>query len=566
MLLSLPQELVENVLFHYACADDDGRTCSLRPLELTCRALRRVILLSNDLAARVFRAKFATSRHAGMERLTAAEWRYQLALYEGALACVQKRPVIDGNSSHSQNMAGETMSFEELLWKLYVMCHDDDESGANRLQLNSVGTYDWIQDLILNRLNDHSANGWPADNTTNTLLLWIFWFLTTKERIHLEPPNISDAIVKLILPFVPGRRQPFLLPLSSQVVLSRRRLNQIHYLSVDTPHGSFPKYRQNLSKWNHVFFGRRMNLTEPLITIAAKLCYFDSHDLPPTRAQAGPNVAGRGGGTRIGCSFSRAEWERLRNCGDPWQGAPHTNIYTPGTMSGLWVGRMSIPVEPRLAEILSTPELNPAMSEMFLGMITAPMYMRIEELVSRCGAPVLPCTTRSAPVIDTDGDEDEDMLRSTFDDGMFNAFLPNGFMFRDRRDGLKEPYTYQRLPVAHDSETCLGCVAREEETTRRMMDGSLESDGDDLCREVLPPCTGVQDVVLRGTTDSRHAQAWNDYTYYGRVRQWDGMITLMRIGGPTSLFLYGYITGDGRGLVGNWRIGTGEVGLPSYEA
>ncbi|KAF9029610.1 hypothetical protein BDZ89DRAFT_1065238, partial [Hymenopellis radicata] len=46
---------------------------------------------------------------------------------------------------------------------------------------------------------------------------------------------------------------------------------------------------------------------------------------------------------------------------------------------------------------------------------------------------------------------------------------------------------------------------------------------------------------------------------------WLGMITLMRIAGPTSLFLYGYITGDGRGLVGNWRIGTGEVGLHSYE-
>ncbi len=239
--------------------------------------------------------------------------------------------------------------------------------------------------------------------------------------------------------------------------------------------------------------------------------------------------------------------------------------------------------------MLSTAELNPATSEMSLGMITAPMYMRIEELVSRCGAPVLPSTTRSAPVIDIDGDEDEDMsdstslspeesaelnqrLRSTFDDGMFNAYLPNGFTFRDARDGvhidaprLKEPYVYQRLPVAHDSETCPGCVAREEETSRRMMDGSIESDGDDLCRERLPPCTGVQDVVLRGTTDSRHAQAWNDYSYYGRIRQWDGMVTLMRVGGPTSLFLYGYITGDGRGLVGNWRIGTGEVGVPSYE-
>ncbi|KAF9016888.1 hypothetical protein BDZ89DRAFT_394492 [Hymenopellis radicata] len=151
-----------------------------------------------------------------------------------------------------------------------------------------------------------------------------------------------------------------------------------------------------------------------------------------------------------------------QNCGDPWQGAPHTNIYTPGTTSGLWVGRMSIPVKPRLAEILSTPELNPAMSEMFLGMITAPM--RIEELVSRCCVPVPPCTARSAPVIDTDSDEDEDMsdstslspeesaelnqrLRSTFDDGMFNAFLPNGFLFRNRYTSTP-PASRSRIPIS----------------------------------------------------------------------------------------------------------------------
>ena len=70
-------------------------------------------------------------------------------------------------------------------------------------------------------------------------------------------------------------------------------------------------------------------------------------------------------------------------------------------------------------------------------------------------------------------------------------------------------------------------------------------------------CDGIMDIVLVGETDTQHAQAWHRYRFYGRVREWDGLIALARI--PVDnprlgarVFL-GYVVG-GQTLVGNWRI------------
>ena len=42
-------------------------------------------------------------------------------------------------------------------------------------------------------------------------------------------------------------------------------------------------------------------------------------------------------------------------------------------------------------------------------------------------------------------------------------------------------------------------------------------------------CNGIMDIVFVGETDTRHAQAWHSYRFYGRVREWDGLIALARI-------------------------------------
>ena len=42
-------------------------------------------------------------------------------------------------------------------------------------------------------------------------------------------------------------------------------------------------------------------------------------------------------------------------------------------------------------------------------------------------------------------------------------------------------------------------------------------------------CDGIMDIVFVGETDTRHGQAWHPYRFYGRVREWDGLIALARI-------------------------------------
>lgn len=70
--------------------------------------------------------------------------------------------------------------------------------------------------------------------------------------------------------------------------------------------------------------------------------------------------------------------------------------------------------------------------------------------------------------------------------------------------------------------------------------------------------------------DDRHAEAWGRFEYYGRVRPWDGLIGIVRMGvspdnAGSKFFFYGYIYG-GRTFVGNWRYAAADAVAPSMES
>ncbi|KAF9461899.1 hypothetical protein BDZ94DRAFT_1322969 [Collybia nuda] len=86
-------------------------------------------------------------------------------------------------------------------------------------------------------------------------------------------------------------------------------------------------------------------------------------------------------------------------------------------------------------------------------------------------------------------------------------------------------------------------------------------------RKVLP-CDGIKDIVLFGATDERHGQAFNHFTYYGRVRPWDGLVGILSKARDDSygyLFFYGYLVG-GKNFVGNWRITSEDANGPVWES
>ncbi|PBK58234.1 hypothetical protein ARMSODRAFT_967903, partial [Armillaria solidipes] len=200
-----------------------------------------------------------------------------------------------------------------------------------------------------------------------------------------------------------------------------------------------------------------------------------------------------------------------------------------------------------------------------------PIYMRLQEFISYAGADVIPSGARGPQPLssyeDAKGDEEDDdedaddppvpkindqRLLEEFDQGLCNAYFPDSVTqdsFKGTYDGAGvcvncggKEYVYHKLGgLQHDPESCEGCAMREKQV---MPAWSEEGHPADVVP--LPPCTGVQDVIVTGSTDDRHGQAWNDYSYYGRVRHWDGMIGILRVPRDRTLgnwFFYGYIVG-----------------------
>lgn len=85
---------------------------------------------------------------------------------------------------------------------------------------------------------------------------------------------------------------------------------------------------------------------------------------------------------------------------------------------------------------------------------------------------------------------------------------------------------------------------------------------------LIPPCNGVQDIIITGETDPRHSAAWNHFTFMGRIRNKDGLIAILRTPprpDQGKVIFYGYIQ-DGKNFVGRWRIlGGMDVHTPGVE-
>ncbi|KAK0490365.1 hypothetical protein IW261DRAFT_1325342 [Armillaria novae-zelandiae] len=649
-ILSLPTELIEETALYVACSTLEGRPNSIRSFRLTCKAINNVFLHSNAIYRSIFKLKFSHSAVARRSfEPTSKEYRQLLQLYDDSLQFIEERRGFDG----MEPVDADHMSTEEVLWVLAFMCLDDD--GANTLQLNAVGAYEWIHELVIRRLYDGAGDngGWPLDNCKNSLALWILWSLSTKERILSESEDVSETIVKLILPFVsiPFRYamafappNHFSLPLISQSgdfsdanTRIPFRTRQTHLLSVLTPHGPFPIYRSTDPIWNQVYFTRRVEITWPLITTGAKLLFFVRRErymlamdpsLPRDRADAiqrgmiGPtqadvieinrNILGgpnnKDGGTKFPDSVASAgpdgvdewsqasrqydaDWYRLRLCAD--LKFRRGDVYTLGSLTGLWAGRMLVAQNPNPNEPNGHPVPLPAdFDELTLSITNRPMYMRLQEFVSYTGEDVIPSGARgpqpSSSYEDAEGDEEDDDddaddlpvpeineqgLHEEFDQGLRNAYFPDTVTtdsFKNTYDGASvrvncggKEYVYHKLGgPQHDPESCMDCEMREKQA---MPVWSEEGHPADVVP--LPPCTGVQDVIVTGSTDDRHGQAWNHYSYYGRVRHWDGMIGILRIPRDRSLgnwFFYGYIVG-GKNFVGNWKMTHDDPGMPTVE-
>lgn len=96
-------------------------------------------------------------------------------------------------------------------------------------------------------------------------------------------------------------------------------------------------------------------------------------------------------------------------------------------------------------------------------------------------------------------------------------------------------------------------------------------------------CRGIEDIIVTGEvrscappsayslipsqTDSRHGRAWGHYTFFGRVRCWDGLVCIVRVPRNPAygrLVFRGYLIGN-QNFVGYWRMPLQDVGLVPWE-
>lgn len=273
--------------------------------------------------------------------------------------------------------------------------------------------------------------------------------------------------------------------------------------------------------WSQVHFSARPAIVPPLVSVAAKLVYFSRREavpfdipsgLPLTRAHAHaagmtdigptqedllefnahlnrrlPEIRPGWGEDAIGEPLSSrwdSDWWRLRTCFDPWADieAGLGRRYEPGTLTGLWQGRMivrvsccihiaraillsvyvQVPSESHFNGLITTPMYPASFDEGYLAAMTTPIFMRIQEHHSL--APAQPVRVGGV------GDG--------WDDGLVNGYFPPKTRFKPRAHGVTvhidgevgeyEYVTHRRGDVTgrmHNAESCAECQEREE--TRR---------------------------------------------------------------------------------------------------
>ncbi|EGO31272.1 hypothetical protein SERLADRAFT_353830 [Serpula lacrymans var. lacrymans S7.9] len=423
-------------------------------------------------------------------------------------------------------------------WTCLFMLLEND--GKNRYQLGWAGLDNFVDEFVRTRLYEGSTqlNGWPSDNTLNSLALWLMWMTTTSEKLESESPQRRHQIIQLVLPYVvlPFRYPTAIVPHNHYSIPLSETFNQQFPRSVLTAHGSYPLYRNNTVHTFSHYDRDDLKMDTPLISIAAKLLYFSRRGvvplgvpphLPYNRAHAlqlGFNMVGptqedihelnahkfaklvprmqwdwraaltdrqlaldEEGFDQSASVQWENDWSRLTECIDPFSrmSIPSTK-YAFGLLDGLWQGRLLVPNEPDFVGLITQPQRPANFSEMNPLFISSPVYMRLRE--QHCIDPQEPVACGG------NGDN--------FDDGLTNAWMPLCKLREEQgkvmvEDNQGNASTYERYvpgePNSHDEDTCGSCQYR-----------------------------GTSDIVYRGRPGSPECDYEADFESVGLGRRTEG--------------------------------------------
>ncbi|KAF8494037.1 hypothetical protein JB92DRAFT_2997379 [Gautieria morchelliformis] len=532
-----PAEVLEGIALATVCENQPGPPADIASLLRVSKSIFFTISMENNpgLYAKIFSIKFddrAAVRRLGetcrytRNRANELAKRFRSLKRFKLMAC-------------RQFCASPTA--RDDLWLAYLLFLEHDRH--NYQQLVSYAAVDeFASSFILNGGPFHDGvdgnGGWKIDSEINALAAWIFWF-TDKDRVANETGADRNRVLTAfahtfvgsfkyasthapITSFhLPPNITPLPLPLSPALPLAARP-------------SSRPTYLQH--------FGLYLSITPPLLTPAALLScavrleteYAETGD--DLAEQKQPTTKFAEWGQDGGSERHEHDWTRLLTCYSPWT-QPVTRrgcVFTPGMVTGTWVGRMFEIPRDEYDALLAPDHFAAAPTPPLLCVYPKPMQFDVCEYHAHDDSQKIGYNDLST--------------QGSAGDGVLMAWWPRGVVMDETERKL---YLSSNNPLWSSTYDIFDPVS----AARRTLDNEYRRTG--------PYTHGVYDIIITATTGAHLGHKW----FYGRVRDWDGLILLVSVEPPlptpTRIFS-GYIHGNMH-LVGRWRETATPVDQPGWE-
>lgn len=209
MLSRIPLEILEEIALQLVESQPLGPPSDIIDLSTTCSRIHDH--LSNpSFLARIFKFKFDTTaiRRRSVVSINSSGYADQLKKYCHVLKVIRSNDF-------------DSLDIEEALFSAFIMMLEND--GKNQCQLDWAGLDAYLLRYLREKLYEdaEASNGWPAENPSNALALWLMWMNTTEgefifvfsslslitalrliAKLHAETPEQRLEVINMILPFV----------------------------------------------------------------------------------------------------------------------------------------------------------------------------------------------------------------------------------------------------------------------------------------------------------------------------------------------------------------------------
>lgn len=581
--LAFTNPVLDRIAFYIAVDPFLGPPSNLVPLLLTSRSVYNHLCFQRNspLYASIFRHKFDC---AAVERRLSPGWTFTPYLAEELRArCIALKYIRRGTVALDDD--------RDALWSSYLMMLEND--GCNEKQLcNWANLPRWAISAVALRCLPFRVSPDStvifSDPEGTSLAVWLLWMISDKEHVRGEDKSTRNMVLNSVLPLIGrGYQHPSVYAPDAHF-----------YLPLCKDHDKLTCFPGPVAPVSIVrYYGRQLRLAVPPLTAAALLNFvvrrearqdntsLQISNLPATRQEAiargfpSPSLTQEDirefhyhtrthyfkqqlndGGT-LSEQLDK-EWFRMASCHDIWaiERPLRGVVYSLGTLVGDWCGRILVP-DPRAY-------LNHHIPPTALGMSHERIACRFEE--HHCLRFNEPLVAPACPTCF--GGED-----------ILNAWLPrdlrvvrkaNGLQIFDHSTGKDTWYeTYHPDRAEPYSTTaCLPLLGESRLDHRDVLPSSTLGDAnplDEYEEYIEETLSGVQDIIITGETSVKQGEAWGHYSYIGRVRQWDGLVVLLRIPVHDPItsrgraIFKGYV--HGQSLVGRWRDTTTDMQAVGYE-